>query len=97
MVNAEITTDSFVTRGGCPVKIKYERNLGRFDRVLRAGVSFLMIYYGFFSQYLITDATARLILGVVGVLHLIVVIAAFCPLYAVVGFNTAAQRSDAPQ
>ncbi len=79
------------------MKIKYERNLGKFDRVLRAGVSFLMIYYGFFSQYLITDTVARMALGVVGVLHLIVVIMAFCPLYVVVGFNTATQRSDTSQ
>jgi hypothetical protein len=76
------------------MKIKYERNLGRFDRVLRAGVSFLMIYYGFVSHYLISDEIARLVLGVIGVLHLIVVFAAFCPLYAVVGFNTAVQKSD---
>lgn len=74
------------------MNLKFERNLGTFDRVLRAGVSFLMIYYGFFSEFLLSDAVARLALGVVGVLHLIVVIAAFCPLYAVVGFNTAVQK-----
>ncbi len=79
------------------MKITYERNLGKFDRVLRAGVSFLMIYYGFFSHYLFSDEIARLALGVVGVLHLIVVLTAFCPLYAVVGFNTAVQKSNAAQ
>ena len=36
---------SFQNEGAVPMKIKYERNLGKFDRVLRAGVSFLMIYY----------------------------------------------------
>jgi Inner membrane protein YgaP-like, transmembrane domain len=77
------------------MKIRYQKNLGKFDRVLRAGVSFLMIYFGFFSHYLISDEVARLALGVVGVLHLIVVLVAFCPLYAVVGFNTAAPRPDA--
>jgi Inner membrane protein YgaP-like, transmembrane domain len=77
------------------MQIKFERNLGKVDRVLRAGVSFLMIYYGFFSHYLLSDEVARMALGVVGILHLIVVITAFCPLYAVVGFNTAAQKSDA--
>lgn len=79
------------------MKFKFERNLGKFDRVLRAGVSFLMIYYGFFSDYLFSDLVARLALGVVGVMHLIVVMAAFCPLYAVVGFNTAVQKPNPAQ
>ena len=79
------------------MKFRFERNLGKFDRVLRAGVSFLMIYYGFFSEYLISDAMARLALGVIGVIHLIVVVIAFCPLYAVVGFNTAVQKTGAVQ
>lgn len=86
----------FIPSECCPMKIKYERNLGKFDRVLRAGVSLLMIYYGFFSHDLLIDEIARLVLGVVGVLHLIVVITAYCPLYSVVGFNTAAQKSEAP-
>lgn len=79
------------------MKIKFERNMGKFDRVLRAGVSFLMIHYGFFSDYLFSDAVARLALGSVGVLHLILVISGFCPLYVLAGFNTAVQKPNPAQ
>jgi len=63
------------------------------DRILRGGISVAMIYFGFFSHYLITDHIARLILGGMGIGSLLVAVAGWCPLYALIGFSTFTQRA----
>ncbi|MHB8454371.1 MAG: YgaP family membrane protein [Acidiferrobacterales bacterium] len=74
------------------MQIRLRRNVGTLDRILRAGVSILMIYFGFFSHALIDGAVTRTLLGVFGVVHLAVVVTAFCPLYSLVDFNTAVPK-----
>jgi hypothetical protein len=69
--------------------MKIQRNIGGIDLFLRAGISVLMIYLGFFSRYLITDPAAGVVLGVFGILGLLVVLAGVCPLYSLIGFSTA--------
>jgi len=75
--------------------MKFERNLGVTDRILRAGISLVMIYFGFFSMYLITDHVAGLILGATGVGSLIIAVIGYCPLYGLIGFSTYTAKADA--
>jgi hypothetical protein len=89
-----ISGTTFLERGHV-MKFKVVRNLGNTDRILRIGFSLLMIYFGFFSSYLITDRVAGLILGGMGVGSLLVAIVGFCPLYGLVGFSTYACKTDA--
>lgn len=77
--------------------MKFERNLGAIDRVLRAGISLAMIYFGFVSNYLITDHIAGLILGVMGIGSLVIAVIGYCPLYGLIGFSTYTPRADAPR
>jgi hypothetical protein len=77
------------------VKFKVARNLGNTDRILRSGFSLLMIYFGFFSSYFITDHLAGLILGGMGVFSLLIAIIGYCPLYGLAGFSTYTCKTDA--
>jgi len=72
---------------------KLGRNLGMTDRILRGGISVAMIYYGLFSQYLITDRLAGLILGGIGIGSLLIAVIGFCPLYALIGFSSFTRRA----
>jgi hypothetical protein len=74
--------------------MKFERNLGTLDRVLRSGISGAMIYFGLFSTYLITDHLAGLILGILGALNLVMVVLGICPLYSLIGFSTVPRRAE---
>jgi hypothetical protein len=47
-----------------------------------------MVYFGFFSHYLITDHVASLILGGMGIASLSVAVIGYCPLYTLTGFST---------
>ncbi len=73
--------------------MKIASNLGTLDRVLRSGISTGMIYFGFFSAYLVTDHLAGLVLGIFGVANLLVAFAGYCPLYGLIGFSTATRRT----
>lgn len=74
--------------------MKFERNLGTVDRVLRTGISAAMIYLGLIDNQLITDHLAGVILGVLGVANLVMVAASYCPLYALIGISTISRRVD---
>lgn len=69
--------------------MQIKKNLGVLDRGLRAGISLLMIYFGFYSDYFVTDTVTRILLGGMGVGLLGVAIIGFCPMYAMIGFSTA--------
>lgn len=73
--------------------MKIQCNLGTLDRVLRSGISAGMIYFGFFSAYLVTDHVAGLALGTFGVANLLVAFVGYCPLYGLIGFSTVARRT----
>jgi hypothetical protein len=83
------------TEKGGFVKFKIARNLGNTDRILRIGFSLLMIYFGFFSNYLITDHVAGLLLGGMGIGLLLVAIIGVCPMYWLAGFSTYTGKTDA--
>jgi hypothetical protein len=69
--------------------MKFQRNIGGIDRFLRYGISVVMIYFGFFSRYLISDPAAGIVLGVFGILGLVIATIGVCPLYSFIGFSTA--------
>ena len=65
-----------------------KRNIGGIDRVLRIGIGIFMIYFGFVSDYIITDPVAGSIFGVFGTLMLLIALVGNCPFYSVIGFST---------
>jgi len=71
-----------------------ERNIGTFDRVLRLGISGAMVYFGFFSNYLLSDHLAAMALGIFGSANVVVALIGFCPLYVLIGINTYARRPE---
>lgn len=73
--------------------MKFERNIGTLDRVLRIGISAGMIYFGFFSSALVTDRLAGLALGIFGTANMVVALVGYCPLYKLIGFSTAARSA----
>jgi hypothetical protein len=76
--------------------VQIKRNLGTVDRVLRGGISLLMLYFGFFSDYFVTDIVTRVLLGGMGIALMTVAIVAYCPGYALIGFSTAPCEVDGP-
>lgn len=68
--------------------MKLKRNMGALDSILRAGVGITMFYLGFYDNSLVTDEFAKALLSVMSALILTVVIIGYCPLYALVGFDT---------
>lgn len=67
------------------------KNIGRFDQLIRLGISLSMVYFGFFDLSLIQDVFSATIIGILGTLNLIVALVQFCPLYSAVGINTYCQ------
>lgn len=66
-----------------------KKNIGRFDQVLRIGISVGLIYLGFFDfTRIVTDPLSGYVLGFFGVASLFVAIIRFCPLYYLTGINT---------
>lgn len=65
-----------------------KRNIGGIDRVLRIGVGIFMVYYGFISNAILTDAVAGSIFGVFGSVILVIALVGICPFYSVIGFST---------
>lgn len=74
--------------------MQFKRNLGVIDRILRIGISALLLYFGFFSDYLVADRVAQLIVGGMGIAGLLVVISGYCPLYTLIGFSTATRNTE---
>ena len=73
-----------------------ERNIGTLDRVLRLVLSGAMVYFGFFSNYLLSDHLAAMALGIFGAANVVVALLGFCPLYRLIGLNTHARRPESP-
>ena len=68
------------------------KNIGRFDQILRIGLSLGLIYVGFVDEQLIHDSFSSNIIGTIGILNLIVAFIRFCPLYVFTGINTCHQE-----
>lgn len=78
------------------MQLKFKSNLGMIDRILRGGIGIGVMYVGFFTNSLITDKVAALVFGCMGFMSLIVAIVGYCPGYALIGFSTLKQETQAP-
>lgn len=68
--------------------MKFEKNIGILDMILRIGISAALIYIGFIDQAIIPDEFSSMVIGVIGILTLVTVLFRFCPFYALTGINT---------
>lgn len=68
--------------------LRFRKNIGFLDQVLRLGISGLMVYFGLVDTSIIADPFSARVVGVLGALNILVALVRFCPLYAVVGINT---------
>lgn len=71
-----------------------KKNVGTADRILRLGISLMMIYFGFIDKNIIADPLAAMLLGVFGVIILITAIISMCPLYNLIGLNTCSDHKS---
>lgn len=65
------------------------RNLGRLDQILRVGIGGGLVYAGFIDSGLIQDPLSSYLVGGFGLVNILAALARYCPLYALVGINTA--------
>ncbi len=65
------------------------KNIGRFDQILRIGISMGLIYAIFTNEHLIDDSFSSSIIFTIAILNLIIALIRFCPLYALTGICTA--------
>ena len=65
------------------------RNLGRLDQVLRIGIGCALIYAGLIDTDFIQDPLSSYLVGGFGAVNIVAALARYCPLYALVGINTA--------
>jgi len=75
--------------------MKFKRNLGLIDRILRIGIGLTMTYAGFVNQSLVADDVARMALGLMGSFMITIALIGVCPMYSLIGFSTATQQVDA--
>ena len=68
--------------------MKYIRNIGTLDRVLRIGISAILIYISLIDTRFIADPISSGILAIFAIGNLIVAILRICPLSTLVGINT---------
>lgn len=64
------------------------KNIGRFDQVLRIGISMGFIYVGFIDESIIDDSFSAMAVGIFGIINLFVATVRFCPLYLAISVNT---------
>ncbi len=70
------------------------KNIGRFDQVLRVGISLGLVYVGLIDESFIQDPLSSYIIGAIGVVNIVIAIARFCPLYVVAHINTCPHKSS---
>jgi Inner membrane protein YgaP-like, transmembrane domain len=73
------------------MSIHIVKNIGRFDQILRIGISLSLIYIGLIDEQIIPDPLSSYIIGGIGVLNLIIALVRFCPLYVATGINTSSR------
>ena len=71
-----------------------KKNVGTADRVLRLGISLMMMYLGFVDKNIIADNLSALVLGVFGVIIFITAVIAVCPLYNFINFSTVGDENN---
>ncbi|MCK5722435.1 MAG: DUF2892 domain-containing protein [Gammaproteobacteria bacterium] len=64
------------------------KNVGKIDRLIRAVISSVFIYIGFFDDNLISDPISSTIIGTIGIFNLLVVLTRVCPLYSITDIDS---------
>ena len=64
------------------------KNVGKIDRLIRAVMSSVFIYIGFFDENLIPDPFSSTIIGAIGIFNLLVVLTRVCPFYSITDIDT---------
>ena len=64
------------------------KNVGKIDRLIRAVISSVFIYIGFFDDNLISDPISSTIIGTIGISNLLVVLTRVCPLYSITDIDS---------
>ncbi len=68
--------------------MRFERNIGILDMVLRIGISAFAIYVGFIDTEIIADDLSSMVIGAIGAINLVAALLRYCPFYAMTGINT---------
>jgi len=68
--------------------IKFKRNMNSLDRAARAVVGSTLLILGPGTEYITTDTTSGIIMGVLGSVALMSAFFSYCILYEVTGFDT---------
>ncbi|MDH5785312.1 MAG: DUF2892 domain-containing protein [Chromatiales bacterium] len=69
-------------------------NVGLLDRILRLGISGILFYLAFFFPPTAQDAMSSYILIAAGVINAVVALIGICPVYMLIGVNTANNKSE---
>ena len=72
--------------------IKYEKNLGGWDRVIRMTLGLSLIYICIYRQDWIGDPILIGLAAFFGVMNIISSIICWCPPYSLIGFSTHKKR-----
>jgi len=68
--------------------MKLVQNIGQLDRILRIGISSILIYISLIDIEFVADPLSSGILAFIGLGNLLVALIRICPLYTLVGINT---------
>ncbi|GMQ89144.1 MAG: DUF2892 domain-containing protein [Gammaproteobacteria bacterium] len=68
--------------------MKLFQNIGQLDRILRIGISSVLIYISLIDTEFVADPLSSGILAFFGIVNLLVALIRICPLYTLVGINT---------
>ncbi len=68
--------------------MKLEQNIGKLDRILRIGISSVLIYISLIDTEFIADPVSSGVLAFFGLANLFVALIRICPLYTLAGINT---------
>ena len=68
--------------------MKLVKNVGGIDQIMRFSFSVPMIYLGFFSNKIILDNLAGILLGCFGLIVFLSAVFRSCPLYMLIGFSS---------
>lgn len=71
-----------------------KRNIGWVDMLFRIILSLIMIYFGFIDNSVIDDEVARMMLGIIGSISMLIALIGICPFYLLIGYNTCKHKHD---
>ncbi len=69
-------------------------NIGRFDQILRIGISLGLVYVGLIDKDFIQDPLSSYIIGAIGIVSTVIALIRFCPLYVIAHINTCPHKNS---